>query len=89
MYMNMKLVRRGVVGCLLAYVILFDLGAVYPYYGSWGRTKYSLLKAAHCKLIYPEKEYRRIGDYAWMTDVVNGYWCMSDADLQTFRASRG
>lgn len=56
---------------------------------SGGRFQYSLIRHARCAILFPEKTFRSIGDDAWMTEVTDGYWCMSDEDIEKFKATRG
>ncbi|MFA5946615.1 MAG: hypothetical protein WC813_01180 [Patescibacteria group bacterium] len=83
----------------LTFIILVDLGffwslmadgrmTIFP--GSGGRYQYSVIRRLKCELFHPDKQYRRIGaDDAWMSEVIGGYWCKSDEDIQQWNAMRG
>lgn len=68
---------------ILAIGVSFDLGAFsrYPHF--------SVIGKVHCELFFPDKDYRRVGSDANMSERMGAYWCMSEKDLEEWRARQG
>lgn len=65
---------------ILTLGVLFDAGAFsrYPHFSVIGKVR--------CELFFPDKDYRMMGDDANMSEKMGAYWCMSEKDLEEWRA---
>lgn len=90
--MRKRIVLIGAIA-LGALFVSFDLGLFWSLiaerkmniHSSGGRYQHSFIRYTKCAIFSPEKTYRRIGTDGWMSEVIDGYWCMSDEDIKEFR----
>jgi len=78
----------GIAFALLIGFVIVDV-AFHAFGGSDQRYSYSVTRHVICAIFGGDRTYQQIGERAWMTDVVGGYWCMNNAELDAFDRSRG